>query len=88
MRRSVAPAGGRPADEPFGVDGEGGVEDGCPGGVGLLGEAVVDGGWGHQPDPGVAMLVVVSAGVSESAGRNRHGAGDERALHRRSSDPR
>jgi hypothetical protein len=29
-----------------------------------------------------------SAGINESAGRNRHGAGDERALHRRSSDPR
>ena len=31
---------------------------------------------------------VGSAGINESAGRNRHGDGDERALHRRSSDPR
>ena len=27
--------------------------------MGLLGEAVVDGGWGHQADPGVAVGVVV-----------------------------
>jgi hypothetical protein len=29
-----------------------------------------------------------SAGINESAGRNRHGAGDENALHRRSSESR
>ena len=35
------------------------------------------------PDPGVVVVVpVVCAGI------NRHGEGDERALHRRSSDPR
>jgi hypothetical protein len=42
-----------------GVAGVGGVEDGSAGGVGLLGEAVVDGRWGHQPDPGVSVLLGV-----------------------------
>jgi hypothetical protein len=35
-----------------------------------------------EPERGVVVLVVVCAGI------NRHGEGDERALHRRSSDPR
>jgi hypothetical protein len=42
----------------------------------------MDIGGGVEADPGVAVLVVVCAGI------NRHGEGDERALHRRSSDPR
>ena len=51
-------AGGLP-DEPFGVACVRGVEHAGAGGVQLLGVAVVDGGWGHQPDPGVAVVVVV-----------------------------
>jgi hypothetical protein len=35
-----------------------------------------------QREAAVRSLVVVCAGI------NRHGGGDERALHRRSSDPR
>ena len=50
-----------PANEPLGPGGVGGVEDGAPGGVGLLGLAVVDGRRAHQADPGVAVLVVVPA---------------------------
>ena len=37
----------------------GGVEYVGAGGVEPLGVAVVDGGWGHQPDPGMAVGVVV-----------------------------
>jgi hypothetical protein len=36
----------------------------------------------HDPAMMVALLLYGSAGI------NRHGEGDERALHRRSSDPR
>src|SRR6059058_5900180 len=42
-------------------------------------------GWGraaHEPAMMVALLLYGGAGI------NRHGEGDERALHRRSSDPR
>jgi hypothetical protein len=35
------------------------VEDDGAGGVELLRLAMVDGGWGHQPDPGMAVRVVV-----------------------------
>ncbi len=51
--------GGRLVDEPLWVLVVAGVEDNGAGGVQLLGVAVVDGGWGHQPDAGVAMGVVV-----------------------------
>ncbi len=47
------------ADEPFGCCGVGGGEDALAFGVECLGVAVVDGGWGHQADPGVAVGVVV-----------------------------
>jgi hypothetical protein len=42
-------------------------------------------GWGrpaHDPAMMVALLLYGGAGI------NRHGEGDERALHRRGSDPR
>jgi len=42
----------------------------------------------YDPRMMVALLLYGGAGINESAGRNRHGAGDERALHRRSSEPR
>ena len=41
------------------MGGEGGIEDLGAGGVQLLRLAVVDGGRGHQADPGVPVLVVV-----------------------------
>ena len=47
------------ADEPFGGAREGCGEDAGAGGVELRGLAVVDGGWGHQADPGVAVGLVV-----------------------------
>jgi hypothetical protein len=50
---------GRLADEPFGVALVGGVEHASAGRVQPGRLAVVDGGGGHQPDPGVAVLVVV-----------------------------
>jgi len=50
---------GRLADEPLRVPLVGGVEHAGPGRVELGRLAVVDGGGGHQPDPGVAVLVVV-----------------------------
>ena len=56
---------GGSADEPLGVARVGSVEDAGAGGVQLLRLAVVDGARGHQPDPGVAMLVVVP--VEEAA---------------------
>jgi hypothetical protein len=66
LRRLVDPGGGRQlgrdgrsTDEPFGVLGVGGVEHDGPGGMQVLGVAVVDGGGGHQADPGVAVGVVV-----------------------------
>jgi hypothetical protein len=50
---------GRLADEPLGVSLVGRVEHIDPGGVQLCGVAVVEGGRGHQPDPGMTMGVVV-----------------------------
>ena len=47
------------ANEPLGVALVGGVEHHGPGGVQLLGVALVDDGWGHHPDPGVAVFVAV-----------------------------
>ena len=62
----VDPGGGRQlgrdrrlAHEPLWVLLVGSVEDDGAGGVELLRVAVVDGGWGHQPDAGVAVGVVV-----------------------------
>lgn len=62
----VDPGGGRQlgrerrfAHEPLWVPLVGSVEDDSAGGVELLRLAVVDGGWGHQPDAGVAVGVVV-----------------------------
>ncbi len=50
---------GWPVHEPFGRRRVGGVENDPARGVGLFGVAVVDGRGGEQPDPGVAMGVVV-----------------------------
>ena len=50
---------GELADEPLGVARVGSLEDAGALVVELLRVAVVDGGWGHQPDPGVAVGVVV-----------------------------
>src|SRR5665648_241118 len=70
----------RSADEPFRGRGVGGVEDGSSGGVRLLGEAVVDGGWGHQADPGVAVLLVLyrRSGYADLRLGSRCGGGDRR----------
>ena len=50
---------GRSADEPLGVALVGGVEHEAAGGVQRRRVPVVDGGGGHQSDPGVAVGVVV-----------------------------
>ena len=62
----VDPRGGRQcgrawrvADEALGSRGVGGVQDACAIGVDGVRLAVVDGGGGHQADPGVAVLLVV-----------------------------
>ena len=51
--------GRRPADEPFGVMRVSSVEHASAGGVEFGRASVVHGGRGHQPDPRVAVLVVV-----------------------------
>ncbi len=47
------------ADEPLGMRGVDAVQGLLAGGPDLLGAAVVHVGWGQQPDPGVAVGVVV-----------------------------
>jgi hypothetical protein len=61
------------ADEPFGMGGEGALEDRGAGGDDLPGTAVVDVGGGEQRDPAVTVLKVVPA---EEALAERAGVGD------------
>ncbi len=49
------------ANEPLRMGGEGSIEHAGTGRMEPLGGTVVDGGRGHQPDSGVAVLVVVPA---------------------------